>query len=152
MEAKPEPATPDTGGHAEDAIGHVVDLRVLLGVFAALMVLTAVTVAVSYFDFGKLNLLVAMGVATVKAALVALYFMHLKYDRKIYAIIFVGAVLFLALFIIFTMFDTMYRDEPSEVPAMTSEPAATPAEASPADSTTSGLDSAAAPSQPTEGS
>ena len=57
------------GQHAP--LAHVVDLRVLLAVFAALLVLTAVTVAVSYFDFGVFNLFVALAVATLKAVLVA---------------------------------------------------------------------------------
>ena len=107
MNASPKPTTPDCGDHAEDALGHVVELRVLLGVFAALMVLTAITVAVSYFDFGALNLLVAMGVATVKATLVALYFMHLRYDSLLNAIFFVIGIAFLGLFLMITMLDTI---------------------------------------------
>ena len=98
---------PDTGKHAEAAPGHVVPAYVLLGVFAALMVLTAVTVAVSYFDFGVLNLLVAMGVATVKATLVAMYFMHLRYDNPFNALIFGIGVVFLGLFLVITMMDTI---------------------------------------------
>lgn len=107
VETTPQPTAPDTGGRADDSLGHVVDLHVLLGVFAALMVLTTITVAVSYFDFGPLNLVVAMGVATVKATLVALYFMHLRYDSVLNAIIFVIAVAFLGLFLVITMLDTM---------------------------------------------
>ena len=98
-----------TTTRAEDALGHVVDLRVLLGMFAALMVLTAITVGVSYFDLGPLNLLVAMGVATVKATLVALYFMHLRYDSLLNAIFFVIGVAFLGLFMMITMLDTIER-------------------------------------------
>lgn len=99
--------TSDSGGRQQDALGHVVDFRVLLGVFAALMVLTAITVAVSCFDFGAVNLLVALGVATVKATLVALYFMHLRYDNPFYAVLFVIGVAFLCLFLTITMLDTM---------------------------------------------
>ena len=51
----------------EASLAHVVDVRVLLAVFAALIVLTTITVAVSYFDFGPFNLMVALGVATIKA-------------------------------------------------------------------------------------
>ncbi|MHC4178381.1 MAG: cytochrome C oxidase subunit IV family protein, partial [Planctomycetota bacterium] len=93
--------------HAEESLGHVVDFRVLVAVFGALMVLTAITVAVSYFDFGALNLVVAMGVATIKASLVALYFMHLRYDSVLNAIIFLIGVAFLGLFLVITMLDTM---------------------------------------------
>jgi cytochrome c oxidase subunit 4 len=107
VDANSKPTHSDSGPNAEEGLGHVVDLRVLGAVFAALMVLTAITVAVSYFDFGVLNLLVAMGVATVKAALVALYFMHLRYDSPFNAFIFVVGVAFLALFLVITMLDTI---------------------------------------------
>jgi cytochrome c oxidase subunit 4 len=94
---------------------HIVSPRIYLTVAVLLLLLTAVTVAVSYVPLGGFNVVVALCIAALKASLVALFFMHLKYDRKIYAIIFVGAVLFLALFIIFTMFDTMYREGVYEI-------------------------------------
>jgi len=99
--------TPHSTGHGNTSLAHVVPLRILAGVFAALMVLTAITVAVSYFDFGVFNLLVAMGVATVKATLVALYFMHLRYDSPFNAIIFVIGVVCLGLFLAITMLDSI---------------------------------------------
>lgn len=92
---------------------HILPLKVYLGVGAALLVLTAITVGISYFHFGAFNLLVAMMVAAVKATLVALYFMHLKYDNKLYLFIFVSSVLFVAVFVIVTMFDTLRRGEAS---------------------------------------
>ncbi|HOD65993.1 MAG TPA: cytochrome C oxidase subunit IV family protein [candidate division Zixibacteria bacterium] len=88
---------------------HVLPLRVYFGVFAALLVLTALTVFIARFHFGALNLVVAMAVAAVKAGLVALFFMHLKYDSKVYAAVFITAVVFLAVFIVLTMSDTMTR-------------------------------------------
>jgi cytochrome c oxidase subunit 4 len=78
-------------------------------VFAALIVLTAVTVWISHFHFGAYNLVVAMGVAAIKASLVALFFMHLKYDNKLYMTIFLSAIAFLAIFIVLTMFDNLTR-------------------------------------------
>ena len=89
------------------SLSHVVEVRVLLSVFAALIVLTAITVAVSYFDFGEMNLIVAMGVATLKAALVALWFMHLRYENGLHAFVFLVGVAFLGLFLIITMLDTI---------------------------------------------
>ena len=62
---------------------HVLPLKVYLGVAAALLFLTVVTVAVSVVDFGHLvgmpalNLIVALAIATLKASLVAAIFMHL---------------------------------------------------------------------------
>jgi len=90
---------------------HILPLSLYLTVGGVLLVLTAITVTLSFFHFGAYNLLVAMIIAAVKAALVALFFMHLKYDSKVYMTVFVVAILFLAAFIIFTMFDTMERDQ-----------------------------------------
>ncbi len=107
MKNADESTTRDSLGPEESRLAHVVPTRVLLAVFVALMVLTAFTVAVSYFDFGEVNLSVALGVATVKATLVALYFMHLRYDKPFNAIIFVIGVAFLGLFLMITMLDTL---------------------------------------------
>ena len=67
--------------HASHELGHIIPLRIYCYVLGALVVLTAVTVAVAQFDFGNWNLVVAMAVASVKATLVALFFMHLKYEN-----------------------------------------------------------------------
>ena len=90
---------------------HVLPLRTYLGVAAALFILTAVTVWVSLIDLGCWNAIVAVGVASIKALLVALIFMHLKYDKKIYLIIFVSGLAFLTVFIALTMFDTLRRGD-----------------------------------------
>jgi len=97
----------DSGDHAGAPLAHVVEVRVLVAVFAALIALTAVTVAVSYFDFGEWNLVVALGVATVKASLVALWFMHLRYDSPIYSVLFFVALVFFGLFLGIAMLDSV---------------------------------------------
>jgi cytochrome c oxidase subunit 4 len=102
-----EPSESTDAGHDDHGLAHIVPVRVLVGVFLALMVLTVITVAVTAFDFGDLNLWVAMIIATVKACLVALYFMHLRYDAPFNGFIFVVAMAFLALFLIITMMDTI---------------------------------------------
>ena len=90
---------------------HVLPLSVYFGVGGALFVLTGVTVAVSYVDLGAtLNLIVALLVATVKGSLVALFFMHLLYDNKLYAFGFCVSLIMLTVFIVITMFDTLRRD------------------------------------------
>jgi len=88
---------------------HVLPLRTYLLVAFALLVLTVVTVAVSFVPLGGANALVAVGIASLKAALVALFFMHLLYDKKINLIIFLVALSFLTVFIALTMFDTLTR-------------------------------------------
>lgn len=100
--------------HAHAAAGgtrkpHVLPLRVYLLVWAGLLILTAVTVGVSYFNFGTWNLIVAMAVATVKASLVALFFMHLKYDEKFNGVILLGSLAFLGIFFVLTLADTLHR-------------------------------------------
>ena len=88
---------------------HILPVKTYIAVAGALFVLTVITVAISYIDLGGWNAVVAVGVATCKVSLVALFFMHLKYDSKIYLFSFIIGVLFVAVFIIFTMFDTLRR-------------------------------------------
>lgn len=99
-------SAPDTSSHADQS-HHVVPFGVLLGVFIALLALTYVTVAVTKIDLGSLNLWIALGVATVKAALVVLYFMHLRYDNLFNSIIFLCALVFVFLFLGITIMDTI---------------------------------------------
>jgi cytochrome c oxidase subunit 4 len=84
------------GEHAADIDRHV---RVYITVFVALMVLTIITVAVSYLHLPLAGAVaVALFVATVKGALVAGYFMHLVSERKvIYAVLVLTVVFFIAL-------------------------------------------------------
>jgi len=88
---------------------HHVPARVFLNVLIALMVLTVITVAVAQFDFGPFNTLVAMGIASVKAALVLLYFMHLKYDDKSYPVVFFVGIFFLFVMYGFSQLDIVTR-------------------------------------------
>jgi len=107
-------AANDTREHHE-GVGHVAPLWILLAVFGALLVLTALTVGVAYVDLGNLNLMVAMGVAVAKATLVVLYFMHLRWDKPFNAVVFIGALLFVALFVLFALLDTQ-QYQPDIVP------------------------------------
>jgi cytochrome c oxidase subunit IV len=86
---------------------HIVPMPVLLAVFAALLAFTVLTVAAARFDLGSWNLIVAMVIATVKASLVVLYFMHLRYDQPFNALIFIAALVFLSLFISLALLDTL---------------------------------------------
>ena len=91
---------------------HIAPFRVLAGVWVTLLVLTWVTVSATGIDLGRFNLWLAMAIATVKAALVLLYFMHMRYDRPINAIVFVTALLFVMLFVGFALMDTLaYQPE-----------------------------------------
>ena len=72
---------------------HVLPLRIYFAVFFALLVLTASTVAVAFIDLGPLNNVVALGIAGLKATLVILYFMHVRYATRLTALV-VGSGLF----------------------------------------------------------
>ena len=90
-----------------DGISHVASVKVLLGTGGALLVLTIVTVLATKVDFGSgPNLAIAMLIAVIKATLVVLFFMHLKYDKIFHTVIFAAAVLAAALFVGFTMMDS----------------------------------------------
>ena len=90
---------------------HIIPLSVYLGVTAILFVGTIITVLVANYDFGVWNIAIAMIIACTKGTFVALYFMHLKYDNKLFGIILILSLLFLTIFIGFTMIDTMFRGE-----------------------------------------
>jgi cytochrome c oxidase subunit 4 len=93
----------------------VVPLRLLVGVLAALLVLTVVTVAVTYVDLGPLNLVVALAIATVKATLVLLYFMHLRWDRPFNAVVLITSLALVALFVVFALIDS-HEYQPDVIP------------------------------------
>jgi cytochrome c oxidase subunit 4 len=90
---------------------HVIPLKIYLGVAAALLFLTAITIWVSFIHLGGFNIVAALLIASVKGTLVALFFMHLKYDNKLFAVIFAISLLFVSVFIILTMFDTLQRGQ-----------------------------------------
>ena len=74
------------------------------------MVLTILTVAVSRFDFGSANTFVALIVATIKGSLVVGFFMHLRYDNRLYTIILLASLLFVSIFFTPTLIDLHTRD------------------------------------------
>lgn len=85
---------------------HVVPIWLLALVFAALLLLTWLTVAVTKIQLGEFNILLAMGIATVKAVLVALYFMHLRWDKPFNTAILIGSIIFVGLFVAVALVDT----------------------------------------------
>jgi len=85
---------------------HVASVRLLLGVWVALLAGTWLTVAASNVDLGWLNIWIGLGIATGKATLVGLYFMHLRWDKPFNAFVFLAAFFFLFLMIGFAMMDS----------------------------------------------
>jgi len=88
---------------------HHISLDVYYKILGALLFLTVITVAASRVDFGAWNTVIAMLIASIKASLVLAYFMHLKYDDKLYLVAFGTGVFFLALLYLFCWADIYTR-------------------------------------------
>lgn len=121
----------DTHGHGDAPHVHVMPLSMLFTIFTALIVLTIGTVAASKFDLGPWEVPITMAIATTKAMLVAIYFMHLRYDNKFNAMIFFFSLFFVALFLGGTLLDVrQYQKDlipPEPSAAAPATPAAAPA-------------------------
>lgn len=78
-------------------------------IFAALVVLTGVTTTVAFFDLGLLNAVVALSIAVLKASLVVLFFMHLKYGSRLTWVIGGAAVFWLGILFVLILSDYAMR-------------------------------------------
>jgi cytochrome c oxidase subunit IV len=78
-------------------------------VWGVLLVMTALTVGISFLDLGIWNAAAALSIASLKAVLVALYFMHLRHEIKLVLGFAIFPLVILALIIIGTLTDTLYR-------------------------------------------
>ncbi|MGB3211917.1 MAG: cytochrome C oxidase subunit IV family protein [Desulforhopalus sp.] len=88
---------------------HVLSFAQLGIVLAILLVLTGVTVGVSYVDLGFFNIPIALTIACTKVTFVLLFFMHLKYEGRVINISFISTVIVLIILIGFTFWDVAYR-------------------------------------------
>ncbi|MGE0814615.1 MAG: cytochrome C oxidase subunit IV family protein [Vicinamibacterales bacterium] len=88
---------------------HVSPLSTYLSIFAALMVLTALTVGVAFINLGSFNPVMALGIAVVKASLVILFFMHVKYSSRLTKLTVVLSLFFVAILIFETLMDYATR-------------------------------------------
>lgn len=89
--------------------GHITGYGTYVWIWVALIVLTGITVTASYIHFGTFNLVIALVIASLKASLVALYFMHLKFEDKITWVFFLYPLVLLALLIGLSMSDVFFR-------------------------------------------
>ena len=88
---------------------HDSGIRTYIVVWGALIVLTVVTVSVSYVSLGLMNVVVALLIASVKASLVAPFFMHLRYKSRLVWGVTLTPIFFLVLIIAGTLSDTLFR-------------------------------------------
>jgi cytochrome c oxidase subunit 4 len=91
---------------------HIVSFKDHASTFLGLILLTIMTVTVSVFgaDLVTLTVLTALTIASAKAIVVAYYFMHLKYDPKIYKIMLGVVLLLFMVFVVLTLIDYLIRN------------------------------------------
>ncbi|HXW03634.1 MAG TPA: cytochrome C oxidase subunit IV family protein [Vicinamibacterales bacterium] len=89
--------------------GHVAPKSLYYTIFVALMVGTALTVVVAYFDLGFLNNVVMLGIACAKALLVVLFFMHVRWSTRLTWVVAGSGFLWLLILFSITMSDYMSR-------------------------------------------
>jgi cytochrome c oxidase subunit 4 len=121
--------------HTEHAPDPKAEARGYVLTLTALLILTAITVGASYINFGPGNVVIALAIATIKASIVALFFMHLLHDKPVNGVIAVTGFLFLGIFLMFDFLDVDSRKDVQPInlhtPPAASAPAA-PAGAAPA--------------------
>jgi cytochrome c oxidase subunit IV len=88
---------------------HVVPTRTYYLIFLTLMLCTAITVAVAFIDLGPLNTVVAMIIAVLKATLVVLFFMHVKYSTRLTWAVIAGSLFWLGILLVLTLGDYLTR-------------------------------------------
>ena len=88
---------------------HGDSLGTYLAVFATLLVFTAITVAVAFVDLGVMSNVVALGIATVKATLVLLFFMHVRGSSALTKVAIASGIVFFAILVAFALSDTLSR-------------------------------------------
>ena len=89
---------------------HIVPASVYYRVFAALMALTGITVAAALFDLGWLNPLVAVAIAVIKAVLVVLFFMHVRYSSRLTWVVIVSGLFWFGILVVLTLTDYTTRN------------------------------------------
>jgi cytochrome c oxidase subunit 4 len=95
---------------------HVIAPRVYVGIFLALMVLTALTTWAAFIDLGPLNVVIMLVIAFLKASLVVLFFMHARYESQLTRVTIVGAVFWLFVLIAISASDVFMRARPEALP------------------------------------
>ncbi|HAN79699.1 MAG TPA: cytochrome-c oxidase [Bacteroidales bacterium] len=95
--------------HNHNEEHHIVPYWSHAWVWVALLILTIVTVAIADIHLPMLTVVVALLVATVKASIVAIYFMHLKFDSKVLAIMFIVTMIIFIAFMSVTFLDYSFR-------------------------------------------
>jgi cytochrome c oxidase subunit IV len=100
-----EPCVSEHSEHSE----HIVSPVIYIAIFSALLVGTGLTAWAAFQNFGQFNIVIALGIATIKATLVVLYFMHARYSPKRTQLVIVCAIFWLAIMLSLTLADYQTR-------------------------------------------
>jgi cytochrome c oxidase subunit 4 len=95
--------------HEHEHTEHIVPPKVYLAIISTLVVLTAITVGAAFIDLGRFNIVVALVIATTKAALVVLIFMHAKYSHRRTQLVILAGIFWLGLLLFMTLSDYISR-------------------------------------------
>jgi cytochrome c oxidase subunit IV len=90
--------------------GHIVPVRIYVGVLLALLALTALTTAVAFYDLGRWNTIAALAIAVTKMLLVILFFMHLKYSSGLTRLVLLAGFFWFAILVALTLSDELTRN------------------------------------------
>lgn len=90
-------------------MSHIVPQKIYLLIFATLLCLTLITVDIAFYNFGFLNLWIALSIATIKATVVVMYFMHVKYSSKLTWVFAIAGVFWLVILFVLLFSDYLTR-------------------------------------------
>ncbi|MEI6455849.1 MAG: cytochrome C oxidase subunit IV family protein [bacterium] len=88
---------------------HITSYRTYMVVLISLLILTSITITVTWIDLSAFTVLTALVIASVKATIVIKYFMHLKFESSLFKILVVMVLLIYVLVILLLFFDYLFR-------------------------------------------
>jgi cytochrome c oxidase subunit 4 len=88
---------------------HVIGIRTYVTIYVILLVLTAITIGAAFTDLGRINVVLMLAIAAVKATLVVLWFMHVRFEGRLVHVAAAAGFGWLAIMIAFTMSDYLTR-------------------------------------------
>jgi len=95
--------------NTQESDSHIVQPKIFITVWFVLLTLTGITVSVARMQLGAFSTLTALAIATVKASLVLWFFMHLKYEKRLFKLLLLVPIVTLAVIIGLTFTDIWYR-------------------------------------------
>lgn len=95
--------------HMSEGKHTIVSFKTQALILIALIIMTIISVVVTQINLGTVSVMVALVLATIKASLVLSFFMHLKFDNRMYAFMAIGVILLIGVVIFITFLDYLYR-------------------------------------------